>query len=260
MAFAYTPIPILPVVESRLIRNVVLVFFTVLVVVLRCVARLVTGSKLGWDDYSILACLPQGISLLICQGLCECEKIESISLLPTLLTAIRSSVATAGVGHSLEVADINAAYISLVSPPHLNRALAFETGGYQHRTQVSIPIQVLYATCIVTAKISVLFFYLRVFTNNAMCRATKWVIILTAVWGTANLLQSLFVCRVHNGEVNFLDRSRCSDQTASFIASGAFNCISNLIINFLPLYTIWSLKVTVSTRLGLTTVFLLSLK
>lgn len=93
-----------------------------------------------------------------------------------------------------------------------------------------------------------------------MRRATIWMMILTVVWGTANLLQSLFVCRLHNGKLNFLDKSQCTDQVPSFVASGLFNCTTNLIINFLPLYTIWSLRVTVSTRMGLTMIFLLSLK
>lgn len=86
MAINYTPLPILPVVESRLIGNVILVFLTVLVVALRFVARLVTGSKLGWDDFLTLACLPQGIGLLICQGLCESAKSETELRLAVSLT------------------------------------------------------------------------------------------------------------------------------------------------------------------------------
>lgn len=111
-----------------------------------------------------------------------------------------------------------------------------------------------------TSKLSVLFFYLRVFTSNGMRRATTWMMILTVVWGVANLLQSLFVCRVHHGRLEFTNKSQCNDELPSFIASGLFNGMTNLIITFLPLYTIWSLTVTVSTRMGLTTVFLLGLK
>lgn len=70
-SFDFTPVPILPVVEGRLVGNAVLVGFTLLVVALRIVARLVTGSKLGWDDYLILAAVPQGIGVLVCQGLCK---------------------------------------------------------------------------------------------------------------------------------------------------------------------------------------------
>lgn len=75
MALGHTLLPILPTVESRLIGNSVLVLFTALVVALRIVARLVTGSRLGWDDYLILAAVPQGIGILICQGLCKFSEI-----------------------------------------------------------------------------------------------------------------------------------------------------------------------------------------
>lgn len=103
-----------------------------------------------------------------------------------------------------------------------------------------------------TAKLSVLFFYLRVFSGMTfMQRLTKAMMILVVVWGTGNLLQSLLVCRV----------SQCSSNVSSLISTGLFNCLTNIIINFLPLYTIWSLKtISVSTRFGLTIVFLFSVK
>lgn len=71
MAIAFTPLPIPSDVAGRLVGNSILITITVLVVALRYVARLVTGSKLGWDDYLILAAVPQMIGLLIIQGLCE---------------------------------------------------------------------------------------------------------------------------------------------------------------------------------------------
>lgn len=71
MAITYTPLSVPPVVEGRLIGNSILITVTVLVVALRLVARLVTGSRIGWDDYLILAAVPQVIGLLICQGLCK---------------------------------------------------------------------------------------------------------------------------------------------------------------------------------------------
>lgn len=67
----HTSFPPLPAIECRLIGNAILTGVTLLVVTLRIVARMVTGSKLGWDDYLILAAVPQGFGLLICQGLCK---------------------------------------------------------------------------------------------------------------------------------------------------------------------------------------------
>lgn len=71
MSFDYTPVPMLPLVQSRLVGNSFLVAMTLLVVALRILTRLLTGSRLGWDDYLILAAVPQGIGILVCQGLCE---------------------------------------------------------------------------------------------------------------------------------------------------------------------------------------------
>lgn len=78
MALNPVYVPMTAVTESRLIGNVVLVAITLFVVALRILTRLVTGSKLGWDDYFTLMCVPQGIGLLICQGLCKC--VLAISL------------------------------------------------------------------------------------------------------------------------------------------------------------------------------------
>lgn len=93
-----------------------------------------------------------------------------------------------------------------------------------------------------------------------MRHATKWMMALVGVWGVANLAQSFLVCRIHNGHLDLIVSS-CNANTASLISTGIFNCLTNLIIGLLPLYTIWSLDtVSVSTRLGLTGVFLLGVR
>ncbi|KAJ4416425.1 hypothetical protein N0V82_006767 [Gnomoniopsis sp. IMI 355080] len=216
MAVLYTPLAIPSGVQSRLVGNSVLLFITALVVALRFVARLITGSKLGWDDYLILAAIPQAIALLICQGLWS----------------------VTGIGYPIvEVPVGNFAYISLLF----------------------VPFELIYNTAVVTAKLSVLFFYLRIFTHGSMQRAARWVMVLVGVWGLANLAQSFLVCRVHDGHVDLVI-DHCKENTASLVSTALFNCLTNLIIGLLPLYTIWSLvTVSVSTRLGLTCVFVLGI-
>lgn len=63
--------PVLPIVNTHLIINCVLVFFTLVVVGLRILARYINGAKLWWDDWIILFCVPQGIGMLVIQGLCK---------------------------------------------------------------------------------------------------------------------------------------------------------------------------------------------
>ncbi|KAL2179364.1 uncharacterized protein P884DRAFT_195038 [Thermothelomyces heterothallicus CBS 202.75] len=67
--FEYTEFPMLPIVKVHLVINCVLCFLTVSVVGLRLVARFMSGAGLWWDDYLILFALPQGLGMLIIQGL-----------------------------------------------------------------------------------------------------------------------------------------------------------------------------------------------
>lgn len=67
----YTKMPIVPQASAYLIANSVVAFVTVLVVALRVVSRVLAGSRLGWDDYFTLLAVPQGIALLVIQGLCK---------------------------------------------------------------------------------------------------------------------------------------------------------------------------------------------
>lgn len=91
MAPDHTLVPMPPGVESRLIGNTILVGITLLVVALRIVARLVTGSKLGWDDYLILVAAPQAVGLLICQGFCELLRNSNSILYANVLLIIHSA-------------------------------------------------------------------------------------------------------------------------------------------------------------------------
>lgn len=70
MALQELTFPVLPIVQTHLIINCILVFLTLCVVALRMVARHLSGAKLWWDDYIILFCMPQGIGMLVIQGLC----------------------------------------------------------------------------------------------------------------------------------------------------------------------------------------------
>jgi hypothetical protein len=69
--FDFVEFPVLPIVKVHLIINCALAFLTVSVVVLRLVSRFTSGAGLWWDDYLIMFALPQGIGMLIIQGLCK---------------------------------------------------------------------------------------------------------------------------------------------------------------------------------------------
>jgi hypothetical protein len=75
MPIEYVEFPVLPTVKAHLIINCILVILTLVGVLLRMVARFESGMKLWWDDYLILLAMPQGIGMLIIQGMCRCPDI-----------------------------------------------------------------------------------------------------------------------------------------------------------------------------------------
>lgn len=90
-----TTFPIVHEVVMGLILNITLVVLNVIIVALRFIARMVAGSRLGWDDYLMLAALPQVIGIVVCQGL----------------------FAQAGIGRSFTEIYVNVDYINLVRKP-----------------------------------------------------------------------------------------------------------------------------------------------
>lgn len=57
----------------------------------------------------------------------------------------------------------------------------------------------LFGACTLTMKLSVLFFYSRVFTSRSMRIATKVTLVLVVLWGIGNLLQTFLVCHIIDG-------------------------------------------------------------
>lgn len=66
----YVEFPVLPIVQAHLVINCIVALLTTATVGLRLVARFLSGAGLWWDDYLIMFALPQGIGMLIIQGLC----------------------------------------------------------------------------------------------------------------------------------------------------------------------------------------------
>ncbi|KAK3305421.1 uncharacterized protein B0T15DRAFT_493589 [Chaetomium strumarium] len=213
--FDYVEFPVLPVVRTHLIINSVLAGLTVLVVALRLVARFMSGAGLWWDDYLILFALPQGLGMLIIQGLWSPMGIgfPVTETMPNLFTILKFLVA----------------------------------------------YELIYSTAISTIKFSVLVFYLRVFVNDRMRLYTKLALGFVGTWSVGNLLQVFLICRPFRRTYDPTVDGTCGNQIASFIAIGAFNIISDVMILTLPLPTVWSLKMATPAKLGLTGVFLIGL-
>ncbi|KAK3503922.1 hypothetical protein B0T13DRAFT_144478 [Neurospora crassa] len=205
------------IVKTHLIINVCLVALTLGVIGLRMFARFLSGAKLWWDDWLILAAVPQGIGMLIIQG------------------------CWIGMGVGYPFAET---YMNLV--PILKLLVSYE---------------LIFATCISTVKLSVMFFYLRVFVNDSLRTATKIAMTFVLLWSTGNILQVFLICRPFRAAYDPMSApdAVCGSQKASFIAIGAFNVVTDVVILTLPLPTVWGLKMSWTARAGLTGVFLIGL-
>lgn len=126
--------------------------------------------------------------------------------------------------------------------------------------QLTLSYALIYTLCISTVKLSVLFFYLRVFPNKHMRVATKIVIAAISVWALANILMFLLLCHPFAASYNpALPGGKCGNQVSAFIAVGVYNIISDFVVLTLPLRTIWTLNTKKQMKLSLTAIFLVGL-
>ncbi|KAL6885976.1 hypothetical protein GGI43DRAFT_388778 [Trichoderma evansii] len=216
MALQAVTFPILPIVKVHLIINCVFVFIAIFVVGLRLFARFMSGAKLWWDDYLILFSMPQGIGMLIIQG--------------------------------------------LYSPMGVGRPITETLPNLVIILQLTLSYALIYTLCISTVKLSVLFFYLRVFPNKSMVVATKIVIAFISVWALANILMFFLLCHPFAASYNpATPGGKCGNQVSAFIAVGVYNIISDFIVLTLPLRTIWTLNTKKQMKLSLSAIFLAGL-
>lgn len=126
--------------------------------------------------------------------------------------------------------------------------------------QLLVVYEIVYSCCVSTVKMSMLAFYLRVFVNKGLRRATVAAMVFTMTWSIANIIQVFLICRPFARSYDPSVPGTCGDQIASFIAIGSFNVVTDCIILSLPLTTIWNLKMKTPAKLGLTGVFLVGLR
>lgn len=126
--------------------------------------------------------------------------------------------------------------------------------------KLMVSYALIYSFCISTVKISVLFFYLRVFVNMRLRLATKIVMGFVAIWTMTNILLLLLICRPFKANYTpALSATYCGNQVQAFISIGAFNIISDVLICTLPIPTIWSLKAKRNMKITLTGLFMIGL-
>jgi hypothetical protein len=118
-------------------------------------------------------------------------------------------------------------------------------------------IELIYLTAVALPKISVLFFYLRIFTTKPSRRFAQGTIILIAANWVAFVVAAFFQCRPL---AYWWDRTipggKCFDVQLYFRVMCVPNLVTDLIVMFLPIASIMKLKLPTIKRVALLIVFL----
>lgn len=125
--------------------------------------------------------------------------------------------------------------------------------------KLTLAYSIIYTFGISFIKLSILFFYLRVFVGSRFRLITHIAIGIITVWTAANVLLLFLICRPFAMNYDITIEGKCGDRAAAFIAIGAFNIISDVFILGLPIPIIWNLRAQRKWKLSLTSILLLGL-
>ncbi|KAI9038409.1 uncharacterized protein KD926_010826 [Aspergillus affinis] len=119
--------------------------------------------------------------------------------------------------------------------------------------------QVIYYNAMVTAKISYLFFYLRIFVTRGF-RIAAWVVMgcACAYW-LGSMLQIFLICQPFEKNWNPTLPGHCASQNVAFSTIGAFNLITDFMVMILPIHFIYKLQMSTATKVALYGIFCLGL-
>ncbi|KAI3584159.1 hypothetical protein IWW34DRAFT_721715 [Fusarium oxysporum f. sp. albedinis] len=122
-----------------------------------------------------------------------------------------------------------------------------------------VAYELIFAMATFVIKLSVLSFYLRIFVHRNLRLYAKLSMGFISLWTLGNVLQVFLICRPFAASYDPTVKGTCGNQVSSFIAIGAFNAITDVLILSLPLPVLWSLQARTCTKVGLTIIFSIGL-
>ncbi|KAF9894627.1 hypothetical protein FE257_006515 [Aspergillus nanangensis] len=108
-------------------------------------------------------------------------------------------------------------------------------------------------------KISIIFFYRRLFTMKPFHWVTMGLTVLISLWGTAIFLACALQCRPLKAYWDKRVEGHCFDSTKFIIVNQAFNVLMDFVILALPIPMIWNLQRAWQDKLALNGVFALGI-
>lgn len=128
------------------------------------------------------------------------------------------------------------------------------------RTQLLYAAQIVYASAILTAKLSILALYWRLFPTRFMKRGCVVLAVLTVMWWLAGVLVDIFQCNPVGKAFDIsipINEGHCISQTGYCLGMIIPNILIDVMILCLPTFEVSKLHLPRSQRAALASVFLL---
>jgi hypothetical protein len=123
------------------------------------------------------------------------------------------------------------------------------------RVQISWIVQILYILTVTPAKLSVLFFYRRLFNTKTFRDLTAVVATAVFLWCLAALLSTVLSCKPVSSYWHSSSRLYCLNLHSLELGTGITNIILNTFIIAMPVPVLWRLEISLAPRLILLSMF-----
>jgi len=119
-------------------------------------------------------------------------------------------------------------------------------------------VQILWATSLLFTKASILLFYMRIFdVSVTWVRAvSRLATVAITLWCLSVILCGFLLCRpfAFNWDQT-IPGGRCGNQILSYILTGSFNIVTDVIVLCLPMPMVWRLQMPLPNKIAVTVIF-----
>lgn len=114
----------------------------------------------------------------------------------------------------------------------------------------------LWATSLMFTKASILLFYMRIFdVDNYFRTVAQLATGAIVLWCLSVVLSSILLCWPFAYNWDQSIPGHCGNQVLSYIITGAFNIVTDLIVLCMPMPIIWKLQMPRANKVALTIIF-----
>ncbi|KAI4161212.1 MAG: hypothetical protein LQ342_005108 [Letrouitia transgressa] len=117
-------------------------------------------------------------------------------------------------------------------------------------------ISLVYASAILTIKLSILLFYRRIFTTKNFILVTNLTGLVVIAWWIAVVFTQIFSCRPVHGFWNRAVEPTCIKPTPYYVGVAVPNIATDIVLLALPVRMILGLQLSTGQKIGLTATFL----